>query len=242
MRKLEKKVVLFAATISIILYLAGVLSGLFASDIIQKNIKQDIQKDISFLKDYMDISALDVKNIQLQQFFIENIDESRKCEFEDLYLSNLHSQLSSYWDRLPARLEEHDRTNEPTADYISLKREYIRLSLRMWLIAKKSYSSCNDSRFVPVLYFYSKECENCTAQGEHLDAFKDFVETQNKTAIVFPIDLNFADDMVVMLKKFYNISYVPSLIIGDTFIDELADIDTLKTEYYSAEKYNLTGP
>jgi len=207
----KKNLIFIIAFFSLAIYLAGVFSGLFANKILEKKINEDVV----FLRTYVDSSALDLKNIQLQQLFIENFEDENQCEFLDIYLNHLHTQLSSFWEVLPERLEEYDKNYEPTHEYLALKREYIRLSLRVWLIAKKDYYSCESKEFIPILYFYSKECTECLQQGIEFDKFKEKVAEEEKTAIVFPIDLNFEDDSVFLLKTFYNITSVPAVIINE---------------------------
>ena len=66
---------------------------------------------------------------------------------------------------------------------------------------------------MPILYFYSKDCTNCVDQGELFDRFKSDGEDINITVLVFPIDLDFEDDSINLIKRYYNVSEVPTTII-----------------------------
>jgi len=207
----RKQILTIAIVLSLIMYLLGVFSGLFANKIME----QKVEEDIEFLKNYNDVASLDLKNMLLQQLLIDQLPND--CKSSNIYLENLRKQLDPYWQKLPARLEAYDKTGKITPEYISLKREYIRLSLRIWLLTRKSYEDCN-SDLVPILYFYDKDCQTCTRQGEIFDQLKIEMEDVNKSLVVFPIDQNFEDDNVYLLKEYYNITSVPSVIIKNKII------------------------
>lgn len=202
-------VIVVAVIVTFIIYLAGVFSGLYANKIIEKKVSQDME----FLKNYVDSSSLDLKNILLLQIFMDKVEN--KCEFSDLYLANLKNQLQPYWQKLPKRLEEYEKSGVITDEYIALKREYIRLSLRIWLVAQNNYRNCNTTNFIPLLYFYSKDCKTCVEQGEILDSFNKEGKYSDKNVIVFPVDGYFEDDTVHLLRQYYNISTFPAIVIND---------------------------
>src|SRR3989338_3027683 len=162
----RRSIIIVATIISIIIYALGVFSGLYANKIIDKK----VQEDLGFLKSYIDVYSLDLKNMLIMQSLSEQIED--KCLFSSLYLDKLREQLEPFWQKLPARLESYDREGEKSAEYDTLKREYIRLSLRIWLIAKQNYEHCS-SDLVPILYFYDSTCKTCIRQGEIFDALKD---------------------------------------------------------------------
>lgn len=219
----RKKIIVIAIVLSILLYGAGVFSGLIANKLIEKQVKQDVGN----LKGFVDNSALDIKNIQLQMLFMEDFEAENKCEFMEIYLDHLNSQLTTYWEVLPSRIEEYDKKSELSDDYISLKREYIRFSLRYWLIAEKRHRLCSNEKLIPVLYFYTKECVDCVVQGEQFDRFGQMIKAQNKTLIVFPIDARFNDDMIFIIRKYYNITSFPATVIKGNVI---------QGQVYSAEQ------
>jgi len=196
------------------------MSGLFANKILKNKVDSDLQeidKDLQDIKSVIDTSALDIKNLMLQQTFLDNFEEEN-CRFLDIYTDHLYSQISSYWQVLPQRLEEHDKETRQTNEYIAIKREYIRLSLRFWLTAQKSHRECNNNEMIPILYFYSKDCENCVEQGVNFDMFSLEMQKQNKTILIFPIDGEFPEDTVFLLKRYYNISKYPTVIIDKNVI------------------------
>jgi hypothetical protein len=202
----RKQIFTVAIILSLVMYLAGVFSGLYANKIMEKQ----VEEDLSFLKGYTDIASLDLKNMLLQQQLIEELPNT--CKSTAIYLASLRKQLEPYWEKLPARVEEYDKKGRITEQYITLKREYIRLSLRIWLIARKNSELC-ESNLTPILYFYNGECETCVRQGEIFDELNLEMNKLNKSVVVFPIDESFEDDNVYLLKKYYNVSSVPTLVV-----------------------------
>ncbi|MBU0614883.1 MAG: hypothetical protein KJ601_02220 [Nanoarchaeota archaeon] len=224
----RKQIFTLAIVLSLFMYLAGVFSGLFANKIMEKK----VEEDIGFLTSYTDIASLDLKNMLLQQLLIDQLPNT--CRSTEIYLDNLRKQLEPYWEKLPARMESYDKQGKATEQYLSIKREYIRLSLRIWLIAKQNSERC-DSSLTPILYFYSGECDTCVRQGEIFDELNQNMKEVNQSVVVFPIDLNFEDDNVYFLKKYYNVTSVPTLIVGNTIMR--ANIIPAKNIVQVIEKY-----
>ena len=99
----KRAILWFAVLVSVIMYLAGVFSGLYANSILENKVQEDLNKVeeyLTLLRNYMDNSALDVKNMVLLQFYSENIEDN--CKFTNLYMDNLYKQLKPYWDKLPS--------------------------------------------------------------------------------------------------------------------------------------------
>jgi hypothetical protein len=123
----KRSIIILAVVLSLIMYFAGVFSGLFANKVVEEK----VEDDVDFLKSYVDVSSVDLKNNFLLQLFLDNIDDD--CKFSNLYLNNLREQFEPYWDKLPSRLEAYEKDRQKfTDEYLSLKREYIRLSLRLF--------------------------------------------------------------------------------------------------------------
>ncbi len=221
----KRGLIIFIAIVAFTLYLTGVFSGIFANDLIEKKVNTEITE----IKSTIDNSALDLKGVQLQQLFIDNFQAKDKCKLLDIYVNQLYPQLNFYWDVLPARLEEYDKKTKLTDEYISLKREYIRLSLRFWLMSTKNYNECYNQEFIPLLYFYSKDCKNCLDQGKEFDKFNKEMKNINRTVIVFPIDADFEEDTVFMLKQYYNIKTYPATVVDGRLIqDKILSSEDLK--------------
>ncbi len=217
----RKHVILFAVAISIILYLAGVFSGLYANKIIQESTQKDIfrlktetSKDLELLQNYIDFLDSNLKDMQLEQTFVETLSNEEMCSFSAISLNELFTQLSYYWSRLPYRIEEYEKYNELSEEYKTLKKQYAHVSIRTWILAKSQYEKCNID-LVHGLYFYSADCMECIKQGEQLDILGKNIKQRGREIIMFPIDFHMKEPTLENLKKYYGIKSTPAIIIND---------------------------
>ncbi len=217
----RKYIIFFAILISIILYFAGVFSGLYANKVVKESTSKDIfdfktetSKDLELLQNYIDFLDGNLKNMQLEQTFIETLSKGQMCNFSKISLNELFSQLSYYWSKLPYRIEEYEKYNKLSPNYILLKKEYAHVSIRTWILARNQYQQCQMD-IVHGLYFYSADCEECISQGEQLDILGNKIKQQGREMIMFPIDFYMKEPIVENLKKYYNINSTPAIIIND---------------------------
>ncbi len=228
----RKGVIAFAIFAAFILYVSGVFSGLYAKDVILEEtasdiskLKQETQKDLSDFKvettqdlvtlsSYINFLETNLNSMQLEGTFAETLNDSQQCEYSRIALDELVKQLGYYWGKLPFRLEEYERENQPTPEYQKLKDEYTHLSIRVWILAKTQSEKCN-SNIVSGLHFYSRQCEKCVDQGEQIDRLKRMVEESGKELLLFPIDFNSDEQIITNIKRFYSINETPALVIND---------------------------
>ena len=223
-KNIQKKrsgIILIAIAISIVLYLAGVFSGIYANKIIKEQTEQDIRtlkketnQDLATIQNYVNFLDTSLKNMQLEQTFAESLTHGQMCNFLSISLNELIQQLGFYWSKLPYRIEEYERSNEISPEYSILKEQYAHLSIRTWLIAKNQYDKCN-MNVVHGLYFYSVSCTVCVKQGEQIDILSKKIASAGSSLIMFPIDFNSEQGIVKNLKKYYNINSTPAIIIND---------------------------
>jgi len=225
----KRTIVTIALILSIILYISGVYSGLYASRIIEEKTEKNIQDlksetktDIATLKsttfdqltiisDYVKFLDGYLKDMQLEQIFLDTLSEKETCEFLAITTDELQQQFQYYWDNLPVRLEQYERDNEITDDYKLLKQQYTQLSIRAWVLAKNRQKLCDD-QVVPVIYFYSANCSVCVRQGEELDTLPN--DVPDKEVMIFTIDYNANVAMVNYIKDFYEIKTVPAILMN----------------------------
>ncbi|MBU0757597.1 MAG: hypothetical protein KKF44_06010 [Nanoarchaeota archaeon] len=213
--KSRKKLIIISVILSILLYLAGVLSGLYANKMIEKK----TQEEIDFIKNYVDVLTAGIETIQVQESFTSGLSPKKACEFSALSYNDLEDRLSYFWESFPYRIEEYERYNKVSEEYLALKESYTKLSIRAWVMAKNNYKKCNKT-LIPVLYFYSKECATCIKQGEELDGFKQEMETKGKKVIVFTIDFNSDEQIVKLIKSYYDITDIPAVIIQENVLQK----------------------
>ena len=170
---------------------------------------------MQYLQRYIDFLDLNLKSIQMDELFIETLDDEQKCKFSVITMNSLLDQLSFYWVNLPLRVEEYEKYNTLSPEYLTLKKQYTQLSINAWIIAKNKYDTCHLD-ILPILYFYSRDCDTCTLQGEELDRVRE--NAKDKKIIVFTIDVNSDEPMVRNVKIFYNITSVPALVVNNEAI------------------------
>ena len=217
----RRYIIFFAIIISAILYLSGVFSGLYANKLIKEstqkdifNLKTETSKDLGLLQNYIDFLDSNLKDMQLEQTFIETLSDEQRCIFSSISLNDLFSQLSYYWSKLPYRIEEYEKYNELSEEYKTLKKQYAHVSIRTWILARSQYKKCNIN-LIHGLYFYSADCEECVKQGEQIDILGRNIKQQGAEIIMFPIDFYLKEPIVENLKKYYNIKSTPAIVIND---------------------------
>ncbi len=206
----RRQILALALVLSVALYLAGLFSGLSASNLAREQSRQDF----SFLVGYVDTLENELGSLQIQEAFVNSLDETRRCEFAEQRFSQVAEQLNYYWSVFPTRLEEFERSHTLTPEYLKLKNDYTKLSLRAWIIARDNYERCN-SDTIPILYFYNASCEQCPVQGEILDGVKKALQTGNKTVLAFTLDLDQDEPSLPLIKEYYNVTEAPAIIVNE---------------------------
>jgi hypothetical protein len=229
----RNKIIAIALIISVLLYCAGVFSGLYANKIFEERAKADMaslkdqneqsllqlenrtRNDISSLKEYISVLETNQKGLQLEESFSTTLSHDKMCEFSTIIVNGLMDQIYNYWRKMPFRIEEYElNNNNLSEEYIGLKKQVTPLLLRTWIVTRNKYENCNTD-FIPILYFFSKDCEVCVAQGERLDDLRSISVEDGKRLIVFTVDINSEEPMISYLKQYYKINSTPAMIIND---------------------------
>ncbi len=206
------------AIISFILYIAGIITGIS----VQNFFLTQTELQISQLEDTINSLKTKTENLQIENLYLSTLGE-KSCNFLISSSNQIQNELSYFWDKLPKRLEEYEKTNPITPEYAQLKRDYTFVVLRSWLISLSIKEKCN-KEIIPTLYFYSKDCNNCIEQGKILDQLKN----QTKQFSVFIIDFNSDEPVVKAIKDVYNITQVPSFVINNIAFQGFKTFDELR--------------
>jgi thiol-disulfide isomerase/thioredoxin len=177
-------------------------------------IKDEAKQDFTVLSSYIKFLDNYLKNNQLEQQYLATLTQEQKCNFTSIRMEEINEQFKYYWDRLPFRMEEFEKENVLSEEYILLKQQYTQLTLRTWLIAKARNEECNDDQKL-VLYFYTTECDTCVKQGEILDELKESVIADGDNIMIFTFDLDSDSSIIKFLKKDMNIESVPAIMIDE---------------------------
>jgi len=210
----KRSLIIIAIVLSLVLYIAGLLSGLGFSKFTEKKIGMRTEAELSVMKDYVSRLDSDLQSAQVGEMFVQSLNDKDHCNLSSIYFEQIKKNLNYFWSVLPARLESYEENLKPSKDYSALKDKYTLLSLRAWIIARNNYEEC-DSDIIPVLYFYSSGCPDCVNQGEELDKLKAFLEEKNKSLIVFTVDYSQEEPSLEIIREYYGIRSVPAIVINE---------------------------
>lgn len=207
-KKIPKRVYIFSLVLSLILYVAGILTGILTERYLTSKTWREIQE----LQRNIEKIRYDVENLQLQDMLFLTLGRKESCEFLSSLMSEIENELSIFWSKLPPRLEEYELFEEVPESYNKLKKDYTFVALRAWIISLNLKEQC-DPNILPVLYFYSRNCEECLKQGYAMDRFRELAKAIGKTPMVFTLDLEMEEPVLLVIRRIYNLTEAPSIIL-----------------------------
>lgn len=212
MREMKKSRYLIAFFLSLCIFIIGVLIGVVISG-----------ERASYLEEINTIQRLGYDSLQLQSLYLTSaLDVENNCLAALSTLDENVNNLVKAGGELTSFLEQVGMDENKV---LLIKREYILAQIRYWLLAERVKEEC-DIDTVSILYFYSnEECADCSAQGLILTYLKHNLKDK---LLVFSFDSDFSDEpMIGILKRTYNITKVPSLVIGETKYEGLIKRDNI---------------
>lgn len=202
MRIINTKLYVMAIAITIVIFILGLLLGvLIEGERVEYIEYRDREQEINF------------NSLQLQYLFLSALEEKNGC---NAFLATLDNYIENT-EGARVKLEKYlDKSNVHEEDFNLLKREYIISQINYWILSMRTRDMCNED-FVTVLYFFSKECDECENQGFVLDYLKRIFKER---LLIFAIDASFPQEpMISIMKDTYNITQTPALIIeGEKFV------------------------
>jgi hypothetical protein len=217
-RSMNTRRYILAGVITIGIFLLGLMMGFVIEG-----------KRVTFVENLFDDQRAEFESSQLQYAYIQSLESKGECPgIYSIFFENL-KELDKASKRLETYVQESKINDE---GFNSLKREYTIEQLRYWLLSKQTRDTCDDD-LVRVLYFFSngEDCDNCEQQGFVLDYLK---KVYGQKLLIFSLDADFEQEpMIPILKRQYEISEFPTLIIEDEKIEGFTDVDELQTKICS---------
>ena len=225
MRSLSKDKYIIAGIITSGVFLLGLLLGLTIEG-----------KRVNYIESIARKQNLDFSSLQLQYAFIDQLSMENNClAVQKTFEQNINSLESTR-----IRLENFDRDATLNKNELDiLKNEYMLAQIRYWLLAERTRKLCG-SDIVNILYFFSdeKECPNCEKQAFVLTYLKKKFRDK---LLIFSFDSKFDNEpMVPLLKKTYNVTSYPTIVIEseprkgfqdkDVILNEICNYYREKTE------------
>lgn len=208
-----------ASVTAIILYSLGALTGYF----IQEKVLSRTQEELKKVQEEFFVYKQNLENVQLEQLYLTTYQGDLNCKILVSLINEMQDKLAYFWSKLPTKLEVYEKYSEIQPDYINLKRDYTLLSIRVWLLSLNVKEKCGEE-IIPVLYFYSKDCDKCIDQSYVLDNMKK----ENPNFSAFIVDYNLDESIVKVIKNVWNVTKVPSFIIGNKLYSGYQDLKRMK--------------
>lgn len=151
---------------------------------------------------------------------------------ENIHANELSQELFEIGSKL-AYMEEGLGTHN--TDVLNLKRYYSLLEIRHWLFLKKAQRECS-AAYNLVLYFYSNEgdCETCKQQGHVLNT----IHRKYPAVNIYSFDINLNDPVLVSIKRMYNVTLPPTLIINNKTMSGFVNKEQAEQELFGKELEN----
>jgi thiol-disulfide isomerase/thioredoxin len=208
MRKDVRNVYIIAAIMSLVLYSAGMFTGFFVE-----------QSVIARTEERVKALQRRLENVQLEYMYLSTMGTEVKCDFLSVLVDDTTKEV---WDIGQELVSLQGQNSQEKVD--ELAKDYSLLSVRAWILNSYVNEKCKENK-VTLLYFYSVPCKSCIEQGKILDELREKT-FQNKIRI-FVLNVNYDETIVQILKKTYNITETPSIVIGSSTYTGLTDKEKL---------------
>jgi len=193
LKKLERKIswdlYLTAFVISLVIFGVGIWVGLQIEQEVNSQLMQNIQSTNN--------KMLLLSNLLL----LEN--DSSFCRYIEKEMSVFDDETYQIGKQI-GFMEEKRGIDE------DLKKTYMELEFRDYLLSKKINEKCNSKQNIILYFVSSSNCSICKAQGEQISAAKEETNTR-----VYTFDIDIDSELISSLLQKYNISKTPSIIINN---------------------------
>ncbi len=211
-----KAVYVFTAFLSVVLYVAGIFTGVN----IQQNLSQSLERDLASIK-------ADIEN-QQQELILLSLSGESSCAVLQSLSSTIASKLES--------ISNDIRAESTDSKFNELKELYSTLSIRAWLLKSSIKENC-ESPSLSILYYYSFPCTDCRTQEAVLESIKSI---DREKIFTYAVDKDVKNNLVQTLVKSHQIESAPSLVIGSDVYRSLTN--ETKLEGIVCQNLNISCP
>lgn len=224
MREVRKYRYFFAAVLTVIIFLLGVLFSNFVDDTRYSSLKNDINQD-----------NVELESRQLQLNYLQS-DNVKSCGALEAGLRDI---VQGYNNRLSNLQNYQKRSFFKQEEFGTMKHSYILSGIRYWMFAQELRQKC-DYNADTVLFFTKgigndQNCPDCGSMGEQLTILK---RKYGESLLVFTVPTNIEDGMVDMLEGQYNITERPTIIING---NESQKIEGLRSRNYVERQLTVSS-
>jgi len=223
MRNLSKDKYVIAGAITTGVFLLGLFLGLAIEG-----------KRVNYIESISRRQNLDFSSLQLQYAFIDQLSQEKNC----LAVQKTFEQNINNLESTRIRLENFDRDAKLNKnEFDLLKNEYMLAQIRYWLLAERTRKLC-ETDVVSILYFFSdeKDCPDCDRQAFVLTYLKKKFKDK---LLIFSFDSKYElEPMIPLLKKTFNITKYPTIVIEGKSKEKFQDKDDILRDICSYYKEN----
>ncbi len=192
-------------SITVLIFIIGILLGQLIADTRVSGLTEAQENMKSYLL------SLNLQNELASQFI---------CNIDVFELTRDRTTIGFEVDSLESRL------GSKNLEVVRLKKEYSLLSIRQWLLIEEAKEKCNQNYDI-ILFFYSNE-ENKTdsqSQGFVLDYLYNKYPDK---IVIYSFDVNLDDPSLNTLKRVFNVSTAPTVVINGKLYEGFQEFDTLE--------------
>jgi len=225
---LNKRRYVLAAILTLMMFLLGVMLGLVIES-----------KRVVYIQKQAKQQELDFLSLQLQYQYVDQLGQEKNCPAIAKTLDETVTRLES----ARRRLEGYTQTaNINKEEFKILQRDYTLAQIRYWLLAKRTQKLCN-TELATIIYFFSddKDCPGCNEQSFVLTYLKKRLKDRLLNFVIYEKQ---EEPMVATLKKSYNITTYPTLIVEDKKFEGFVSREEILREIckkYSSDVEDCTG-
>tara|TARA_Y100000310_G_C20697161_1_gene826497 strand:- start:3143 stop:3841 length:699 start_codon:yes stop_codon:yes gene_type:complete len=211
-KKLNAKRHLVALILTLAFFTIGILIGSMVTN-----------QRIDYLQGASSQQNIDFESLQTQYLYVSLMKDNNSCQVvEETFKANVENLEDTR-----KQLEEFIKKSQINQEaYTLLKREYVIAQFRYWLLAESTKEVCNRD-LVTLFYFFSnpQNCDDCNNQGIILTYLKKIF---NDKLLIFSFDAELENEPIIpILKKVYNVTEFPTIILENERYNGLQEKDML---------------
>jgi hypothetical protein len=200
MREVKKYRYFFAAILTIVIFVMGILFSNFVDQTRYDSLRTEVNQNNV---------ELESQQLQLNYLRSESVQSCSALE------AGLQEIVSGYNKRLGNLQSYRENSFFNKKEFETMKKSYILSGIRYWVFAQEIRQKC-DYQADTVLFFTSQigsanGCEECGKMGEQLSMLK---KKYGDNLLIFTIPLEMEDGMVEMLEGQYNVTDVPAVVVN----------------------------
>ena len=198
-RSFSKRRYFLAALLTLMIFVLGLMLGLVIE-----------AKRLAYIQQQAKQQELDFLSLQLQYQYVDQLGQEKNCPAVAKTFDAAIESLEMARTRLESYTQNANINRE---EFKLLQTDYTLAQIRYWLLAKRTRNLCH-TEFAITMYFFSddKDCPQCNEQSFVLTYLKKRLKDKLLNFVIYEKQ---NEPMVDILKKTYNITEYPTLIVED---------------------------